>query len=65
MDLSLSSKPIWYRVGAETVGVLGDVKIGLVHGKMAAVEKHEALEQFQNGNAPVLVATTVVEVQPI
>lgn len=43
-------------------GVLGDVKIGLVHGKMAAVEKHEALEQFQNGNAPVLVATTVVEV---
>lgn len=38
------------------------MEIGLVHGKMAADEKHEALEAFSSGRVPVLVATTVIEV---
>jgi ATP-dependent DNA helicase RecG len=36
--------------------------VGLVHGKMKAAEKDDAMERFANGTTPVLVATTVVEV---
>jgi ATP-dependent DNA helicase RecG len=36
--------------------------VGLVHGKMKAADKDEAMERFANGSTPVLVATTVVEV---
>ncbi len=37
-------------------------RIGLLHGKMKQAEKNEAMEKFRNGETPVLVATTVVEV---
>eukprot|EP00208_Stichococcus_sp_RCC1054_P005882 CAMPEP_0206144260 /NCGR_PEP_ID=MMETSP1473-20131121/23539_1 /ASSEMBLY_ACC=CAM_ASM_001109 /TAXON_ID=1461547 /ORGANISM="Stichococcus sp, Strain RCC1054" /LENGTH=1449 /DNA_ID=CAMNT_0053540031 /DNA_START=323 /DNA_END=4672 /DNA_ORIENTATION=- len=43
-------------------GVLGDVEIELVHGRLQADAKRDALERFSSGAAPVLVATTVVEV---
>jgi len=36
--------------------------VGLVHGKMKAADKDDAMERFANGATPVLVATTVVEV---
>lgn len=36
--------------------------VGLVHGKMKATDKDEAMERFASGATPVLVATTVVEV---
>lgn len=45
------------------VGVLGDVEIELVHGRLQAEAKRDALERFSSGAAPVLVATTVVEVR--
>jgi ATP-dependent DNA helicase RecG len=35
---------------------------GLVHGKMKAADKDDAMERFANGATPLLVATTVVEV---
>ena len=40
---------------------LGDV-VGLVHGRMTAEEKSEAMEAFKAGRTRVLVATTVIEV---
>lgn len=41
---------------------LPTLKIGLVHGRMKAVEKQEVMEQFKQGNLHLLVATTVIEV---
>lgn len=37
-------------------------KIGLLHGKMKADEKDEAMRQFASGEVDILVSTTVVEV---
>lgn len=37
-------------------------QVGLVHGKMAAIDKDAAMEKFKNGELRLLVATTVVEV---
>ncbi len=36
--------------------------VGLVHGRMKAAEKDEAMRRFQSGETRVLVATTVIEV---
>ncbi|WDE11705.1 ATP-dependent DNA helicase RecG [Thalassomonas haliotis] len=41
---------------------LPTLKIGLVHGRMKAVEKQEVMDQFKAGNLHLLVATTVIEV---
>ena len=40
---------------------LGPV-VGLVHGRMKAAEKDEAMQRFQRGETRILVATTVIEV---
>ena len=37
-------------------------KVGLLHGKMKAEEKEEALEKFYSGELPILVSTQVIEV---
>ncbi|MGE0605445.1 MAG: ATP-dependent DNA helicase RecG, partial [Xanthobacteraceae bacterium] len=37
-------------------------RAGLVHGKMKAADKDDAMARFSSGETPVLVATTVVEV---
>ena len=37
-------------------------QVGILHGKMKAVEKDNAMEQFKNGEVKILVATTVIEV---
>ncbi|KAF0186216.1 MAG: ATP-dependent DNA helicase RecG [Hyphomonadaceae bacterium] len=37
-------------------------KVALVHGKMKAADKDEAMEKFITGQAKILVATTVIEV---
>jgi len=37
-------------------------KVQLVHGRMPAEDRDAALESFRAGDAPVLVATTVIEV---
>jgi len=38
------------------------VSVGLVHGRMPPDERTRQLERFRSGVAPLLVATTVVEV---
>jgi ATP-dependent DNA helicase RecG len=42
--------------------VFPDLKIGLVHGKLSAKAKAEAMTRFASGETDVLVATTVIEV---
>ncbi len=42
--------------------VLGEDKVGLVHGQMPAAEKDAVMARFVAGNLAVLVATTVIEV---
>ena len=42
--------------------VLPDLRIGLLHGRMAMREKQEAMEQFRRGDLDILVSTPVVEV---
>ncbi|KAL3158650.1 hypothetical protein ABBQ32_011393 [Trebouxia sp. C0010 RCD-2024] len=43
-------------------GVLGDVRCGLLHGRMSSEDKFAALQAFATGETPVLISTTVVEV---
>lgn len=42
--------------------VLGQDKVGLLHGKMKAIEKNEIFSKFRNGELKILVSTTVIEV---
>ena len=41
---------------------LPDIDVALAHGKMKAAERDDAMQRFRSGAAPLLVATTVVEV---
>lgn len=48
---------------AEQLGaVLPDLRIGLVHGRLAAHVKEAVMAQFKSGALDLLVATTVIEV---
>ena len=42
--------------------ILGEGRVGLVHGRMAGPEKDAVMAAFAAGEIPVLVATTVIEV---
>ncbi len=42
--------------------LLSGCRIGLVHGRVKAVEKHRVMDAFHQGLLDVLVATTVIEV---
>ncbi len=46
---------------AELKDHFGD-QIGLIHGRMKAVDKDSVMKKFQNGEIKILVATTVIEV---
>jgi ATP-dependent DNA helicase RecG len=39
-----------------------ELKVGLVHGRLATAEKSAAMQSFQSGDIQLLVATTVIEV---
>ncbi len=41
---------------------LGDLRVGLVHGRMKHPAKDKVMRAFKNGSVDVLVATTVIEV---
>jgi ATP-dependent DNA helicase RecG len=45
-----------------TNSALDGVEVGVLHGRMSAVEKDSAMARFASGAAPVLVSTTVIEV---
>ncbi|OUR85133.1 ATP-dependent DNA helicase RecG [Colwellia psychrerythraea] len=41
---------------------LPELKIGLVHGRMKAIEKQAVMDAFKSGDLHLLIATTVIEV---
>jgi ATP-dependent DNA helicase RecG len=41
---------------------LAGVPVGIMHGRLGAAEKDDAMARFASGEVPVLVSTTVVEV---
>lgn len=43
-------------------GNFGDIKIGMLHGKMPPAEKDAVMRSFASGETKILVSTTVVEV---
>ncbi|MFI4882649.1 MAG: ATP-dependent DNA helicase RecG [Phycisphaerales bacterium JB064] len=43
-------------------GPLNDLRIGLLHGRMASAAREAVMERFRSGEVQVLVATTIVEV---
>ncbi len=44
------------------VGVLSDLRVGLLHGQMPAADKESVMRDFRAHEIDVLVATTVIEV---
>ncbi|MFB2600923.1 ATP-dependent DNA helicase RecG [Rhizobium phaseoli] len=46
----------------ELGSALGELRVGLIHGRMKPAEKAEIMAQFKAGDLPLLVATTVIEV---
>ncbi|MDR6227253.1 ATP-dependent DNA helicase RecG [Desmospora profundinema] len=46
----------------EAAQELAPIRVGLLHGKMAAAEKEEVMKRFAANDVQVLVSTTVVEV---
>ena len=49
-------------MSAELARQLAPVRVGLVHGRMAAEERDRVMREFRDGGVGVLVATTVIEV---
>jgi ATP-dependent DNA helicase RecG len=43
-------------------GLLADLRLGMVHGRVKSDQRSELLEKFRDGQLDVLLATTVVEV---
>jgi len=41
---------------------LGELRVGLIHGRMKPAEKAAVMAEFKQGNLQLLVATTVIEV---
>ena len=46
----------------ELSAALGELRVGLIHGRMKPAEKAAVMEQFKAGELQLLVATTVIEV---
>jgi ATP-dependent DNA helicase RecG len=49
-------------VAAELSEILKGVRVGLIHGRLKAVEKQSVMQEFNHGKIQLLVATTVIEV---
>lgn len=47
---------------ARLAQALPDMRVGLIHGKLASAEKQEVMQAFRAGHIDLLVATTVIEV---
>ncbi len=46
----------------EIKGLVGDVPLLKLHGRMSEAEKQDVMARFHGGKAPILVSTTVIEV---
>ena len=58
--LNIKSAEVWAQTLQQTV--FPDLRVMLIHGQMKAAEKEAAMSAFAQGQAHVLVATTVIEV---
>ncbi|MGB6102504.1 MAG: ATP-dependent DNA helicase RecG, partial [Pusillimonas sp.] len=47
---------------ARLAQALPDMRVGLIHGKLATAEKQQVMQDFRAGDIDLLVATTVIEV---
>jgi len=47
---------------AVLAGALTELRVGLIHGRMKAAQKEQAMRAFKTGETDLLVATTVIEV---
>jgi len=59
-EMGIKAATAWSETLQQTV--FPDLRIALIHGQMKGAEKEEAMASFAQGNADVLVATTVIEV---
>ena len=59
-DLGIKAATVWADTLQQTV--FPDFRIMLIHGQMKGAEKEAAMAAFAQGQADVLVATTVIEV---
>lgn len=59
-DLGIKAATVWAETLQKTV--FPDLRIALLHGQMKGAEKEEAMASFAQGEADVMVATTVIEV---
>ena len=59
-ELNIKSAELW----AETLqtAVFPDLRVSLLHGQMKGAEKEQIMSAFAQGEADILVATTVIEV---
>lgn len=46
----------------ELSAALGELRVGLIHGRMKPAEKAAVMDEFKQGHLQLLVATTVIEV---
>ena len=58
--LNLKAAQVWAETLQKTV--FPDLRVSLLHGQMKGAEKEAVMRSFANGEADVLVATTVIEV---
>ena len=58
--MNIKSAEIWAETLQKTV--FPDLRVALLHGQMKGAEKEEIMASFAQGNADILVATTVIEV---
>lgn len=58
--IEASSATEEYKTIAETV--FPEFSVGLLHGRMKAVDKESVMEEFRQGRHQILVSTTVIEV---
>ena len=50
-----------YGVASKLAGALGNIQIGVVHGKMEKNEIEDVMEKFYSGEIKLLVATSIIE----
>jgi len=58
--LNVKSAEVWAETLQKTV--FPDLRVALLHGQMRGAEKEAVMASFAQGNADILVATTVIEV---
>ena len=59
-ELNLKAATVWAETLQKTA--FPDLRVALLHGQMKGVEKEAVMASFSQGEADVLVATTVIEV---